>query len=252
MASRAYDLADFPVGRTVSAAVRHLLLPIGNYGDGPGRLDLLAIVLAHRLPLPVYWLAVPRRARVRYVDRMPPDKLREHYPEFKHERLVTVDYVDDGERLATLGDATQDFVIANHLLEHVENPIGAIGNWLRVLRPGGILYAAIPDKRCACDAERPVTLLDLVVRDFVAGPAGSRREHYEEWVRYVDHYSGDVAKGRADYLEQLNYSIHFHVWRPLDFLAVLVWCAEHLPQHFDFELGETNVDELVLVLRRQP
>jgi len=63
-----------------------------------------------------YPTKVSRRARVRYVDRMSVPDLRKHYPELNLLKLVHVDIVDDGERLETIGDLTQDFVIANHLL----------------------------------------------------------------------------------------------------------------------------------------
>jgi predicted SAM-dependent methyltransferase len=56
-----------------------------------------------------------------------------------------VDVVDDDERVSTIGDATQDLVIANHFLEHYEDPLGALGIMIRVLRPGGVLYLAVPD-----------------------------------------------------------------------------------------------------------
>jgi SAM-dependent methyltransferase len=79
-------------------------------------------------------LAVPERARVSYVDRLPVEELRRHYRELDGLPLVDVDIVTDGERLAPLGDDTQDFVIANHMLEHCENPLGALLHMFRVLR----------------------------------------------------------------------------------------------------------------------
>src|SRR5687768_15644014 len=63
-------------------------------------------------------LPAPAAARVRYVDRMSVPDLRKHYPDLAAEPLVPVDVVDDGERLATVPDGLQDFLIANHFLEH--------------------------------------------------------------------------------------------------------------------------------------
>src|SRR5690349_21215729 len=59
-------------------------------------------------------LIVPRRARVKYVDRMNATELRKQYPELVTHPLARPDIVDDGETLSTVGAATQDFVIANH------------------------------------------------------------------------------------------------------------------------------------------
>ena len=66
--------------------------------------------------------------RVQYVDKHPTDFLRGQYPELSHCKLVEVDIVDDGEFLREISDESQDFVIANHFVEHCQDPINAIGN----------------------------------------------------------------------------------------------------------------------------
>jgi SAM-dependent methyltransferase len=111
-------------------------------------------------------LPVPRSARVRYVDRLPVSELRAQYPELEQEPLVQVDILDDGERLAMIADSSIDFVIANHFLEHTQDPVGTLLNAFRVLRPEGILYLAVPDKRHTFDRDRAVTPLGHVLRDF--------------------------------------------------------------------------------------
>lgn len=50
--------------------------------------------------------------------------------------VVRPDIVDDGECLSKVGDFSQDFVIANHVLEHFEDPIKGFRNMLRVLKHG--------------------------------------------------------------------------------------------------------------------
>ena len=44
-------------------------------------------------------------------------------------------------------DHTLDYVVASHVLEHVANPIAALAECYRVIRPGGILYLVVPDRR---------------------------------------------------------------------------------------------------------
>ena len=100
-------------------------------------------------------LYVPPAARVRYVDRMDNSGLRDHYPELDDEALVEVDVVDDGETLATQADTSADFIVANHFIEHTQDPLGTLENHLRVLRPGGVLYLAVPDRRRSFDVDRP-------------------------------------------------------------------------------------------------
>lgn len=158
---------------------------------------------------------LPRSVKVRYVDRLTVSELRKHYPELDSYKLVKVDILDDGETLATIGDASQDFVIANHFLEHCENPIKAIMNFLRVLREGGILFLAIPDKRYTFDNKRETTSFDHLLRDYKEGPEGSRNKHLQDWVVNVEGVKDEASvKKRVEELDEMNYSIHFHIWTP--------------------------------------
>lgn len=193
-------------------------------------------------------LQVPRSARVQYVDHLPVEELRQHYPELAGAELVDVDIVDDGERLATIADASQDFVIANHFLEHCEDPLGALGHMIRALKPGGILYLAVPDKRYTFDVDRPVTSTDHLLRDHREGPEGSRRGHYEEWARLVD--KADEPEAHATALLDRGYSIHFHAWTQGELLELLRTAADELELDFDIELMLKNRHEVIFVLRR--
>jgi hypothetical protein len=51
----------------------------------------------------------------------------------------------------------------------LRRPTVALGNMIRVLRPGGVLYLAVPDKRYTFDADRPVTPTDHLLRDHREG-----------------------------------------------------------------------------------
>src|ERR1700759_1830786 len=70
-------------------------------------------------PLPVN----KKKAVVKYVDRMNEEDLRAHYPELKDFKLVPIDYIANGEHLESIQDASQDFVIANHFIEHCQDTI---------------------------------------------------------------------------------------------------------------------------------
>jgi predicted SAM-dependent methyltransferase len=59
--------------------------------------------------------------------------------------IMEPEIICDGATLEAVGDASLDFVIANHLLEHMADPLKGLENWIRVLRSGGILYLAVPD-----------------------------------------------------------------------------------------------------------
>ena len=157
--------------------------------------------------------------------------------------------MDDGERMASISDATQDFVIANHVLEHCQDPIGALVSMFRVLRPGGILYLAVPDKRYTFDADRPVTPLDHLLRDHREGPAWSRRQHCEEWIRLVERVTvPETLEARLAELMRGDHAIHFHVWTQTEVLELLQALRRLVA--FDVELMTRQGDEVIVVTRK--
>ena len=191
------------------------------------------------------------RARVRYVDRFTVPVLRQHYPELAAYELAPVDVVDDGERLGAFGDGSLDFIIGNHMLEHCENPLGAMRAHLSKVRPGGIVYYAVPDKRFSFDVDRPLTPWEHLERDDREGPAESRRGHFEEWARLVNkHERPEDAAANVRDLLALNYSIHFHVWDEAAFTDFLARARVYLGVPFTVEHLSRNDTEMLAVLRR--
>jgi SAM-dependent methyltransferase len=194
-------------------------------------------------------LRLPAGATARYVDRMDCDGLREHYPELSRYALVNVDVIDDGETLGTQPDSSADFIIANHFIEHTQDPLGTLSNHLRVLKPGGILYLAVPDRRRTFDSDRPPTPLEHVIQDHREGPAWSLPIHLEEWARLVDKLPVTEIPARVRALEQSEYSIHFHVWTPAEFTTLLEH-ARHDGLPFEVEKLQSNDHEFIAILRR--
>lgn len=196
-------------------------------------------------------LKMPSGATVRYVDRMPVAELRKQYPEMASYNLIEPDIIDNGEKLTTVGEATQDFVIANHFIEHCENPIDALMNFVRVLKKDGILFMCIPDKRYTFDKERPVTSFEHLVRDYTEGPSWSRLGHYQEWVRCVEHITEGVeAEARIHQIMDTNYSIHYHVWSEPEMMDLLLKLKERFNFPAELELLLKSNGEVVLILSK--
>jgi SAM-dependent methyltransferase len=195
-------------------------------------------------------LPLPHGVAVRYVDRMNVVDLRRHYPELEGVKIVEVDLVDDGESLATQPDGSADFIVANHLIEHTEDPLGTIANHLRVLRSGGILYMAVPDRRHTFDVDRAPTGLEHLIRDHREGPRWSRRRHYEEWVRCIERVPSAKVAERARELDEQDFSIHFHVWTEPEFAMMLTHARDVECLPFVIETLESNGHEFIAILRR--
>ena len=171
--------------------------------------------------------------KVKYVDRLSKQDLLKQYPELTGLPIVEADILDDGQKLATLADGSQDFVIANHVIEHMASPIEALLNWGRVLRKGGRLFVAAPDKRYTFDKARDITPLEHVIEDYRAPSAERDFEHFLEFALYVSCRTFNVKpeaeyKEFAQYLWDINYSIHYHVWDFKAFFNLLKWMSTEL------------------------
>ena len=197
-------------------------------------------------------LEVNEKVSVRYVDRLNSEELRLHYPELEGFSLVPVDIIDDGEKLSRIEDESLDFIIANHMLEHCENPLGTIRNHLRKIRSGGILYYAIPDQRYGFDLNRPLTSFIHLVQDDRRGPESSRQDHFREWSRLVrKKIAPQEVRAEAKRLMELNYSIHFHVWNVMTFNEFLLKAQAYLKRTFHVIHFEQNGTEIIAVLKKE-
>lgn len=171
-------------------------------------------------------LPVPDGVHVDYVDRLSVSDLRQQYPELATLDLVPVSHIGSAEDLSGIPDGSIDFVIACHVLEHIEDPTRALREIHRVLRVGGLFYCALPEPRVTFDREREMTTVDHLVSDHPAGRA-SRRDHFVDWVETVERHQPWWAttqpdvEDRVQALLDMDYSIHFHVWRPDTFLDYL-------------------------------
>lgn len=159
-------------------------------------------------------LVVKPGVKVHYLDRCTKEESEKIFPDLKG-KLVDVDIIGDGETLEGVKDNSFDFLIANHVLEHCRNPIGTIQNMVRVVKPGGKIFLAIPDKRYTFDISRQITSFEHLENDYLQGPDQSEEAHYLDFVRHTFWGEGKTEAelpAVVDHLKNINFSIHYHVW----------------------------------------
>lgn len=83
-------------------------------------------------------------------------------------------------------DASYDFALTAHAIEHTANPLRALAELRRVLRPGGALVIVLPDKRRTFDHRRPVTTLEHLRRDDAEGVGEDDLTHLPEIIALHD------------------------------------------------------------------
>jgi hypothetical protein len=110
-------------------------------------------------------LPLPPRCTVQYVDYKSQEENRVRYPELANQTIVKTDIIDDGFILTKVENNTQDFIIANHALEHSPDPFGTLLRWMNKLKPNGIIYAAVPVAAKCFDNGRVITSIDHFIND---------------------------------------------------------------------------------------
>jgi hypothetical protein len=129
---------------------------------------------------------------IRYIDHVDTDELRARYAThvgFDVDAIVPIDYVSrTGSIHDTVGpDIPFDYVIASHVIEHVPDVIGWLGDIRSVLKDDGVLSLAIPDHRRCFDALRSPTVTADLIHAYLTKPTiPSPRLVF-------DHYSSAVA-----------------------------------------------------------
>lgn len=89
-------------------------------------------------------------------------------------------YIHDATNLASIEDRSYDFLLASHILEHVANPLRALAEFHRVVKPSGYLLIAVPDRRHTFDHRRPVTSFAHLEADLTADTGESDLTHLDE------------------------------------------------------------------------
>lgn len=197
-------------------------------------------------------LRLPSQAQVKYIDLFTKIKNENLYPDLKDEIIVETDITEDGETLETIPEETQDFIIANHFLEHCFNPIGAIRVHLSKLRNGGILFYALPNKIFTFDVDRPLTTFQHLVEEDSVGPEAAKSDHYEEWVHFVEKISDkkEIIK-RAEELRKSKVRIHFHCWNSETLKDFFRRTKSYLDVKFQIEIFVDNFSEILVILKKE-
>lgn len=100
-----------------------------------------------------------------YADHLPTEGLRTKYAEHpdvnrnEFADLVPVSIVTGRGFLSDVVAAGDkfDYIIASHVLEHIADPIGWLDGCTKILKEGGIIFLALPDRRFTFDRLRADT-----------------------------------------------------------------------------------------------
>jgi predicted SAM-dependent methyltransferase len=141
---------------------------------------------------------VPKsEGQVLYLDHLPTEELKSKYKGhgFDVNEIVEVDYVwqANSSLKEVVGEQRFDYVIASHVLEHLPNPIGWLGELWEILEPAGKLSLAIPDKRFCFDYFRMPTSTGDIIESYLEDRKKPSARAVFDAIGYAASYQGHIA-----------------------------------------------------------
>jgi len=210
-------------------------------------------------------LVVKGESEVYYVDHCSAEQLREKYrgdPHVKPDDVVDVDFIwSDKPAKELLGSVCPlDYVVASHVIEHVPDLIGWLHEMHDLLRDGGSLVLAVPDKRFTFDAYRRTSAIEeirLAYKERRRRP-GLRpiMDHFanvvrvDTWALWDDYAKLDdypffhdpsfLSLAAQHYAEGRYVDVHCWVFTPWSFLEVLGQTVKETGLGFDLQSFQTT------------
>ena len=159
-------------------------------------------------------------------------------------------FIADATDLSPVASEQYDFVLSSNCLEHVANPIRAMLEWRRVLRPGGRLILVLPNQCSNFDHRRPITPVEHMIEDHRAEMSEHDLTHLDEILALHDLSrdppAGDLESFRRRSLDNFsNRTLHHHVFDPSTMARLL--------EHVGFDVvatTTTTTDHYALAVKR--
>lgn len=143
-----------------------------------------------------------------------------------YDRKTGHQFILEASDLSDVKDNCYDFLLSSHSLEHIANPIKALKEWHRVVKPDGTIVLVVPDKENTFDNKRPYTEFDHLLEDYEKDISEHDSTHFEEVLELHD-FEKDAPLPEAETFKERvldNYNhrvVHHHVF-DFDLLETLL------------------------------
>jgi len=225
----------------------------------------------------------PQKATVIYADKLKRAEAIAAFPEIEDvaphivETDITVDL--DRDSLSFIHEQQLDFVVANHVIEHLVNPIRFLKLLSDNLKTDGLVFLTVPNMRFTHDRNRKLTRYKTLLIKYYLGVKRLSNERIRDYLKYklpVD----DIHPRTVEFFENNNLplsyydgnkipmnpfsrhrlygyhrsrSIHVHVWDRNSFDFFLRRTIDLLKLDFSIDYyapAEVSEGEMIYLLRK--
>lgn len=126
-------------------------------------------------------------------------------------------FICDAVNLNKIESGKYDFVLSCNNLEHIANPFKALTEWLRVIKPNGLLLLVLPNKDSNFDHNRSIVSIEHLMDDFKNNISEEDLTHLDEILTLhdlsMDPPAGDFDSFKKRSLNNFqNRCMHQHVF----------------------------------------
>lgn len=129
---------------------------------------------------------------------------------------------------------------------------------LRVLKVGGVIYLAIPDKNYTYDKNRKTSTIKHLISDYINGDDPNYLdkdldEHYLDYFKNVTNHVDRIEdpiklKERCDHAKATSLDVHFHVYEFDQIIELFVVARENF--NFNYKILDIIKNELEVLIAK--
>jgi len=132
-------------------------------------------------------------------------------------QLLGKTIIADATDLSVIHNDTYDVLLSSNNLEHIANPIKALKEFDRILKPGGLMVIFVPRKDLCFDHAREDTTFEHLLDDYNKDIGEDDISDLDDVIQNYDFEMDPGVKNKEEYIERAkdnyhNRCIHHHVF----------------------------------------
>ena len=193
---------------------------------------------------------------IEYLDVVDSFEAGKNFKEIDPSSIKSPKYVADASKVSVkeITGNEYDFIICNHVIEHVANPVRFLDSLFSGIKRGGLLVLSAPDKDYTFDKKRTSSSYNSLLAAYYLEKDSSCD------ARYIDFLEGvhpEVFENKERFLEAFVHVKsrfeHVFVWRSDEFREQLLMILKLLNISYSIELeslGSDNKYEYFVVIKK--